>query len=1151
MGLYGKLNNEQLAFAKALLQDPKADGHLKALANLSLGGHLERVGKYDEAAKFYAQVGFVDTWQMVGEFDNISASGFDKNYPPIQQPEATAEFVNREGAKVKWFSPPAVRNDGWIDFDYHLRPNNAIVFAQTFVNSPADQALELRFGVSGSLKVWLNDAPLASIAEERNTSMDVYNYPTTLRKGFNRILVQVGESELNNSNFMLRITDKTGHNLSGLSYSAEYKAYGKETAPASAVAPLPDLTEQFFSARAKAATASLFDKLVLAEAFLQNDKRYEARKVLHEAYALAPDNSFIAARLIDAFNRDENRTEAAKMLEDIRSKDPDALISVYQAMSDATEKEDYDELERQIVRLETLYGKDEKTELQRMRLLATRKQYDEMLKLVNDAYERYPDQYELVSMRSMIEKEVYKNPRAAIAVIEKYLKNNANSTAVAEVSSAYIKLGNPDKGLKTYAELLERYPYAVGYFTKMAKTHFGLRNYQQALEYQQKALALAPYIGDYWNEVGLIYEQMGKEAEAKEAYLKAVTYEPSNYEVRKKLRKLNGQKDIYSYFTDPDVYGIFNRSPKAEKNSGESSAILHQEVQHIIYPGGGSEERYILVAKVLNNSGIDIWKEYSIDYNENTQRLIVEKSEVLKANGSKLASESNGSFVVFTNLEVGDAIHLTYRLENYGSGKLANHFWGKFHLNYFIPANHVKYNLLLPQDRQFKHLVTNTTLAPEIKPVDEFLLHVWEKKNQPKIASESNMPPLSDVGEALHLSSLPDWNFVANWYSDLANTKARGDFEVKEAVAQLFEGKTSLDDTQKARTIYEYIVRNIRYSSTPFRQSAFTPQRASRTLSTKLGDCKDVSTLFVAMAREVGLKANLVLIDTRDNGQQDLSLPSIGFNHCIARVNLNGQEQYLELTDVSLPFATATSALKGAISLNIPRNEDKTPSNLKLLSWSNRPRNAQVLYTHITFENNDMLMKRKVVRNGLFAAMTRGDNADISPEDQEKGILQSVSGIFNTPVKLQSLKFDDNLHTVTDSLSFEYALQVKNNLTEIGGLKIMNLPWREGERSAEILSEEERKFPLNYWHYDVSEYQKEVMTIQLPKGKVLAEVPKSQQLSYDGWQYRITYKQLPGKLVVTRETTYTRDAVEPANYAKFKAFFNQMLEADTKKLAFK
>ena len=44
---------------------------------------------------------------------------------------------------------------------------------------------------------------------------------------------------------------------------------------------------------------------------------------------------------------------------------------------------------------------------------------------------------------------------------------------------------------------------------------------------------------------------------------------------------------------------------------------------------------------------------------------------------------------------------------------------------------------------------------------------------------------------------------LSNWYYDLASTKAKSDFEVKEVVSGLLEGKKNLTELQKAKIFYE------------------------------------------------------------------------------------------------------------------------------------------------------------------------------------------------------------------------------------------------------------------------------------------------------------------------------------------------------------
>src|SRR5690606_13784189 len=125
-------------------------------------------------------------------------------------------------------------------------------------------------------------------------------------------------------------------------------------------------------------------------------------------------------------------------------------------------------------------------------------------------------------------------------------------------------------------------------------------------------------------------------------------------------------------------------APAAAAYPEDRSLIVHDEVQRVVYKSGASEEKHIFVLKVLDERGVDDWKEYSIGYNSE-QRIIIEKAEVIKVNGTKVPAETNGNQLVFTNLEAGDAIHFTYKLENYNQGRLASHFWDKYYFTHSLP----------------------------------------------------------------------------------------------------------------------------------------------------------------------------------------------------------------------------------------------------------------------------------------------------------------------------------------------------------------------------------------------------------------------------------------------------------------------------------
>lgn len=573
-------------------------------------------------------------------------------------------------------------------------------------------------------------------------------------------------------------------------------------------------------------------------------------------------------------------------------------------------------------------------------------------------------------------------------------------------------------------------------------------------------------------------------------------------------------------------------------------------MQKVVYPEGAAEEKSEMLVKVFNQNGIDTWKEYAVAYNRYRQRLIIDKAEVLKKDGNKVQAEKNESVLVFTNLESGDAIHVSYRVEDYNTGKLAHQFWEQFNFNVEYPVKLSRYSLLLPAKEHFQSQVLHADIKPAVSSVEDMKLYVWEARDQPGIKPEPYMPPIADVGSILDISTIPDWRYVSNWYSDLSSNLAKTDYEIKETVATLLANKKGLTDLEKAKLIYQFIEENVSYSNVPFMHGPIIPQKASRTLSTKLGDCKDVSTLFVAMCKEAGLKANLVLVDTRDNGEQHLNLPSIDFDHCISELQAGGKKYYVELTDQKLSFGTIPTIDLNSNILFIPREGDTAATQLGKFSSDNRCLNSIIRESILKFDSNDVVIDRKNIKTGMFAAQMRSDYDNQGKEEQEKMITQALAADFNTPTKLLSLHLGD-LKTLTDTTGYDYSFLIKNHLSEVVGIKIFRLPWSEGVRSLDFLSLDARKYAFLIWAYNAAEVSVETMDIEIPKGKVLAEQPKSVKLSCNAADYTLTYTTTPGKLKVVREMRFKKDVVPATDYAQFREFYNKVAEADSKQIGFK
>lgn len=1140
---------EYRGFFLQILKDPKANASIKSYAAERLATIETMKGNVSEANEYYALLNDVKNWSSVGVFDNTSGSGFNKDYDVLQHPEADYKFTNKTGAEVKWFSLGTGRNDRWWDMEYHHNINDAIIYAQTFVESDANREVIAMVGVSGSMKLWVNDMLIAAESEERNTDNDVYSYKIKLNKGYNRILLQTGSSEIERNNFMVRIADEAGQVLH-MPSSETLKPYTK--AMPYPIIQLPFFAENYFEQKLKKESDNLLDLLMLLSVYNHNDKRHEARKIAALAKALAPIATIVSEHVIDALNRDNNSLDATKEIESVKKNDPESLFGLNLRYDDAVGKEDWDGAMAIVKKSVSLYGESVETEVKMLTLYAKRKETNLLLQKLQEGLKKYPHEQTFVLYNYYLKLSATKNVRVANQVLLDYLRTDFNLKIYDLVTENYFKIGDKNAGLKAYKKYLEDRPYATGRYADFASVYYDLRDYDKALEWEQKAIDKAPYTGRFYYAKGLIYNADNEKTEAKEMMKKAIYYSPTNYDARKKLRELEGKKELFSYFKQNNATQIYKDALAKNEYTDNDAVYLLQDQSQVVYPENGAvEEHHELLIQVLTQTGVNSYKEVHIPFNSYTQRLVLDKTELFKTDGSVVTAETNDNYLVFSTLEKGDALHVSYRLESSYSGRLAEHFWKDFYINGAEPVKISRFSLIVPKGKKFDYKVYNTSLQPEEKDIDEYRMYVWEKNDVPEIKQEPFMQPAADVAERIVVTSIPNWSYVANWYSDLSSLKAKADFEIQEKVKELLAGKEKLPDIEKAKIIYSFIERNYNYSNVSFLHGAFVPQRASRTLTAKLGDCKDLSTLFVAMAKVAGLDANLVLVDTRNNGEQNLDLPTIGFNHCIAQLHTENKNYLVELTNNHLPFGALPYALLNANGLYIPK-EGTTTGNAVLvkLNTQDRPANSLTRSSEISFNGAQAILRRLAVRTGYDAGQMRGSYKDVTEEQRIKDLTASLSSEFNKNVQTEYFNLK-NLESLSDSMMFDYKFTVDNFTSDIVGMKVFKMPWADAVSLQEVVALDKRDYAIDLSTVYVTPDISETITINVPTGKKLAEIPKNVSISCPSVSYNLKYELKSNKLIATREVKYLQDKVTPDDYASFKTFVNKMTEADNKQYAFK
>ncbi len=1105
--------------------------------------------------KYSKEIEAIRTWQFCGVFENLNNSGLDVSYDPEMYPTNSQPFEANSNGKVGWYTPTKGDHESYMHFNGHDEYGTGVHYAQTFVKNAADKKVQLRLGASDRVKVWLNDVLVFENAKSLRTDLDAFIVELNLPKGTSRLLIKVS-GESNSNYFSARFTDLDGKYLSDLQFAGEYSEYVKSTLEGLNPVEVKTNFEKYFEDKVASEPANFLYNYCLIKTYMRNQKYGEAKEVLTPFFEANPKSSILRRLMIDINSLEENYTTLDEIKENLQKDDENYYLSMAYKFGDtkelfrlsAVDMEKFlnkysdmvdDEIITNTCKIILSLRKENKNE--------TKKYLEKLIRLANER-----EELELIKVYAPIYSSVFNDTKTHLKLLEEFNKKYFDYEVRASLSEYYDGINKMPKAFAYLTENeknLDQDFLSTGDIASYLHDH---EKYRESIPYIERMLKLYPYSFLSMKMMGDALLQTGKEKEAIEYFNKSLIYNSGDISLRRKVQDLSDHKDIIEEYVEEDIYKYIadNKNKIVKNNYGFN--ILKDDAIIELNPESGGRGRYTMVFEITSDKGMERLKEYNLGLYGNYNII---KSEIVKKDGSINPADASGSRFVFKGLAVGDVILIDYQKGFSNTGRFYKDYVDNFTFSSFHPAVSKKYILIAPKEKVFNYVVANKEVDFNVKEVDENKVYTWSIANDMGCAqSESYMPKLVDFASMLHISTIKDWNEIANWYSDLVRSQMIIDDEVKKEFKTIFpEGNfASMSEDERAKRIYYYLMNNFNYSSVSFRQSGFIPQKPGKTLRTKLGDCKDFSTVYVTFAKMAGLDANLVLVLTSDNGQQSLILPSQDFNHCIVRVMINGKEQFLELTDKNLPYKSLPNGVRKATVLVIPQNSGNTVKyDLRNLENPTRSENSVAKKVEMRVTSSD----QKYTITAVLKGEGRSSWADIfdtpTYESYKKEVTEFYQARINSNAKI------DTVYTIqtkkeADELIFETKISVAEKLNKIGEFKILKIPHIHYEYSGAIISEDERKHPIEYRQYEETDVYSIEYNIYLDEAGEITEIPKDKNLTYKGHSYVRAYKKIgPKHLRITVTAKPSVDNINPDEYKAFQAYVKSILEAKDEFVGYK
>jgi len=1122
-------SEEQAQLLKKMSENANSSYDLrrKALAKIDQFAAINR--DYKTLINNQVLEGFIFPWQLLGPFENYAGSGFDKYNLPLQHPENDFEFEAVDKMKVKWFNTLAERHYSAIDFNDHFDFGNYVYFAQTFCNAAQEGEASLAYGHVGNIKIWINDVLVHQNQEEKNNSnVECINkLKVRFNKGYNRILIQIGISEYRAPKVDVIVAKADGSFGNDYTFTNTPQPYTKDNTPYNAsLLPFASHEEIIKQASDK---QNIMAQLL---AFVSNYKLYNIEEGTKQMEFLESKfNSsyllqFLKLLILDR-NDDEQGRRAA--VENLKRFCTDCYFTMISDLDDAFDKKNNTEAFAMLENIETKFP--HKKPLTQYYSKKSDIQNDKTIynAAVKEAFLKDPtDPSALTDYTSVLVDDNRK--KEAKQLLEKFHKKYHYWSIVNELE--YLDFDKEALMLDNW----NSNPSDAGELTSLSNYYKNKKKWDKAEFYAGKILEIAPYKIDGIEILADIYNEKNDKTKALEWYKKIMDMDPRNFSARERIRNLENKPDPFDYFGKIDLEKIYKNEVKKDINydvyEGYDRIILYSEEQRVVFPKGSQLLREYVLFKILNQTGIDNFKEM------NTEGL--SKAIIIKKDGKVTTPERSYYSTIFTNLEVGDVIGLEYSFQQSWQGNYNNDYWTTLNLTNVYPTLRNNVKLLIDKSYNCKLEYNKKNISPKTATFENYNVYEWNDLSSNGIKYEVGMPLGRDYLDNVIFSSISSWDNVSKWYWNISNPKVIPTFEVKNLAKQILKESNAKTETEKAKAIYNWIAQNVRYSSVPFRQNGIIPQSPKKVLSEKIGDCKDVSTLYVSLSREMGLDANLVLVRTVDLGKSEFSLPNNEFNHCIAKVKADGKLYNLELTGNDSPFGAISNLLFGAKALDI-RN-DRT---CDLFEIGANPNVSNNIYreTKISFDADKAIIAQMNMKTGSQAAYMRAIYKDLDKKLQQKTILESISKSYDLAT-IDSLYFYPNLKNLSDTVSYFLKMKVYNSIKDIGGVELISLSYTD-EMPNDFTIQNQRNFDLLMYNYLYCiDDQIEKIEIKIPDNKKLIKIPQNQNFSSRFVDYDLKFNYSGNVLKIDRKLLVKPTIISQNDYNELKTQLDKVIKVD-------
>lgn len=490
-------------------------------------------------------------------------------------------------------------------------------------------------------------------------------------------------------------------------------------------------------------------------------------------------------------------------------------------------------------------------------------------------------------------------------------------------------------------------------------------------------------------------------------------------------------------------------------------------------------------------------------------------------------------------LEPGHILDYSYTIRM-SDPAMAGNFWLRRGVNGAGTLRRYRLRVDLPEALEPRVRLQNVE-EPEISRADGRLIREWRFSNVERVLSEPFAADSNGVVQSITLGPDLEWDDVARWYADLAADRyAPLGPELEARLADLVAGAGTREDSLRA--VHRWVAQDIRYVSISLGLGGYQPRTPAEVLATASGDCKDKATLFIALARHMGVEAYPVIVSTGAAVRTDM--PSISqFNHMVValRPRQGGAWHYLDLTVPIAPYDEVYGGMQSREGILL--RDDGTAEPMRFPTSPASANRSVIEMTGSLDENGAFLGRYVEYLAGSTQYRIRSEFARTLTEQQRASVARNVANrVFEGASGDSLVTFDGNDLTAEPRL--EARVTAEGVLRPIGGGYMLRLQLpRYGSRAALDALQRERRFPIDVAKVFGLREHVTLFRVTLPEGWS-AELPESVRAESAFGTYSSSYRQEGRELIVERVVRGTDGILPPERKDELIGWYEAMLADD-------